>query len=177
MLCAFPLTGGTDVRNGPHACGQYRDDQTGTSNYCHVQGITTYDKWIQHYMDVTANSDDNLYVKQCGFDMTISTAARDFGVVIEANTYLRENSEKYAYMIDELRVFGWDEDKPELIPIQAFFYLKSIQGAFEKAAIYQDDFYKYSGGETVPIVSIELPTNTNRNIEVEYHPRVPHIED
>lgn len=174
VFCAFPSDGGTGGRGGAHACGRGQRDQIGTSEYCHVQGITTYQKWIQHFEDLMAVTVEDLDVRQCAFDMTISTATEDFSVVLRANEYVRHNSEMYAYVINELRVMGWDENKPKPIPIQAFFYLPKSPGAMEKAAKYQDDFYKLSGGEIVPIVGIELPTKTNRNIKIEYLQRNPH---
>lgn len=170
VFCAFPVDGHTDGRAGLHACGksQRKDDPNGSSDHCDTQGITTYNKWIKHYSSIK-NQSGYFIRRQCAFDMTIATAPQDFGIVLQANAYIRKQK-RYSFRNNELLIQTWNEKKPQNIPIEAFFYLIDVPNTLSKAKRYQNDYLKLTG-EEIPIVGIRLPTPTNMNITIEYVPR------
>lgn len=170
VFCAFPVDGWTDFRAG-HRCGKNTGDGSGKSSHCDTQGITTYNKWKEHYRQVTS-ARGNFAANQCAFDMTKSTAAKDFAVVVKANSYLRKYT-GYAFVNNELLFHAWNANNPKDLPIEAFFYLLNVPSSLEKAKAYQDYYYKRSGGEKIPIVGLRFPTKSNRNIHVEYFKRMP----
>lgn len=167
VFCAFPVDAHSDGRSGEHGCGHSRDDPTQKSGHCNDKGIKTYNKWVSSYHSIMGSSNKNFVTRQCGFDMTTKTAAADFATVIKANTYLRKHSKTYAYRNNELVVHSWNEKKPKNLPIEAFFYIRGVSGAYEKAVKYQDQF-RQACGETVPIVGIRLPTKADANISIKY---------
>lgn len=158
VYCAFPLDAHTDDRSGEHACGQSNSDRFGTSKHCDEQGITSFPDWFKHYVRTTRFG-GNFVTNQCAFDMTKSSAAQNFAVFLLSNMFLRLFSE-YSLRNNELLVQGWDEEEPQNIPIEAFFYLLDKDGASAKAEAYQADFYKETG-EIVPIVGIRLANEAN----------------
>lgn len=163
VYCAFPLDAHTDGRAG-HGCERLTSDTTGSSRHCNDQGITSLDKWKSHYHGIMSSWNRNFVVRQCAFDMTKSTAARDFAIALKANSYLRYSNE-YSFRNNELLIHMWDENKPKLLPIEAFFYLIDSPGAYATARKHQRDFRKGCGGNK-PIVGIRLPSPSNPNIYV-----------
>lgn len=103
-----------------------------------------------------SGSNANLDGRQCAFDMTKSTAARDFEVVLGANKYLRENT-NFGYRNNELLFDAWDSNKPKDLPIEAFFYLMDYNGAKERAMMFRINYFKQTGVQ-LPVVGIRLPT-------------------
>lgn len=162
VLCAFPVDAHTDDRED-RGCGQSRSDQQiGSSKPCDKQEITSITKWIPYYERTTRGTDRSFVVMQCGFNMTKrETAAEDFATLLNATAHLRNKSAKFSLRNNELLFSGWNANKPENIPIEAFFYLLDTPGALEKAEMYQTDYYKLTG-EVVPVVGIRLPTDSIR---------------
>lgn len=163
VLCAFPLDAHTDARGGSHGCGQSRDDPSGTSRHCDVQGITSFGKWKHHYKSIMHSWNRNFVTRQCGFDMTKRDAAKYFAITLEANSYLLTHS--FPFINNEILIRSWNENRPENLPIEAFFYIIDTPGAHNKAKMHQNDFCRKTG-EKVPIVGIRLPTNRNLNIHI-----------
>lgn len=163
VLCAFPVDAHTDDRED-RGCGQSRSDQQiGSSKPCDKQEITSITKWIPYYERTTRSADRSFVVMQCGFNMTKrETAAEDFATLLNATAHLRNKSAKFSLRNNELLISGWNANKPENIPIEAFFYLLDTPGALEKAEMYQTDYYKLTG-EVVPVVGIRLPTDSIRS--------------
>lgn len=155
VFCAFPVDAYTEYRDD-HGCGKSNRDPTETSRPCDAQGIETLFDWTIHYNRIESSTNPRFDIRQCGFHMNKQTASEDFALVLEANSYLRGGT-NYSLRNNELLVHAWDENRPEYLPIEAFFYLLDFPGAYEKAKVYQAEYFKYSGGETVPIVAINLP--------------------
>jgi len=166
MFCSFPVDGFTDYRNGRHACGETIGDTSGKSGHCDKLNIRSIENWKSNFINI-ANYPER---KQCGFDMTIETAADDFAVNIKARSWLQ--SQRPSLRINELRMHAWSGKKVKKIPIEAFFYLIDTVRGKARAEKYQDDYYAKSNGEIVPIVGIRLPTAT-KSFEVIYHNRTP----
>lgn len=157
IRCAFPLDGNTFNRAND-GCGQSSGDKTGLSKHCDALGITTIKKWIQTY-------NDNLSSKQCAFDMTKKTAARDFEIACQANSYIRANSKKYFLNNNELLMNAWNVNQPDKLPIQAFFYITTTNNGYTAAKLYQKEYHDLTRGN-IPIVGIFLPNTRKGNIMI-----------
>lgn len=147
-------------------------EKTDKSSHCDLQGIVTLDKWIKHYKDVTKKENNDFGKLQCGFDIT-KNGAKTFALAIDAKNYLRQNSQKYGWKHTELRIKAWNEEYPEKIPIEAFFYVifganeaDQTEKGKERALHYQTDYHSQTG-EWRPIVGIRLPTKNNLTIHIE----------
>lgn len=112
VRCAFPLDGHTDGRTD-RGCGQHFKDETGLSKRCDELGVTTIEKWSHNYHSWTDHED--LITKQCAFDMTKVTAARDFEIVGQANNYIRANTKEHFLKNNELLMTAWNENQPDKI--------------------------------------------------------------
>lgn len=167
MYCAFPTNARCDGRLGRYGCTTLPGDfSTAFSTYCHEKNITTIDKWIAHYYDVMLSGYDTRFSKrQCAFDMTKPTAARDFAIMSEANTFLRTHATEFAMMNNEVRIEAWDENEPSKLPIQAFFYIEDMDWGLATAQLYRDEYHVLTG-EKLPIVSIRLPESLEGNTEI-----------
>lgn len=123
VVCAFPADGNTDDRSGHHRCEKFHTDSKGESN--HTQKITSLEKWIERFKKIVVIEKGDLFNRQCGFDMTSKdfSAAEQFDLVIKTKKYLHEYSPDYAWRANEVRVQIWDENHPEYLPIEAFFYM------------------------------------------------------
>lgn len=161
VYCAFPVDAYTEYRDD-HGCGKSNIDPTETSKSCDVQGIKTIADWTAHYNRIESSTNPRFDIRQCGFHMKKQSASKDFALIIAANSYLRRGT-NYSLRNNELLVRAWDENKPDHLPIEAFFYLLDFPGAYEKAKIYQADYYKYSGGEILPVVAVRLPKLFQQN--------------
>lgn len=159
VYCAFPVDGHTDGRRG-HGCGQSRkrDDPKGTSKHCNSQGINSFDKWFAHYNKIVKRR--GYFVrKQCAFDMTKKTAARDFEIILRAKNYMQNS--KYGLRNNEILFHDWKDNDPKDLPIEAFFFLENRRDGYKKAKRYQEDYRRLSG-EVIPIVGITLPSPSNQ---------------
>lgn len=163
VLCYFPVDGHTDVRLD-RGCGQRDNDTIGISRPCHLQNITTFPRWVEHFKEIT--DETILFImSQCGFDMTKKTELDNFSVALQANIYL-QNGTTLASIASELRVESWDENNTKTLPIEAFFYFSDTKNGKKEAIKYRNDFFIRSGGEKIPIVEIQLPTKTNPEIHI-----------
>lgn len=166
MYCAFPLDAFTNARSGQYGCGQSLGDNTASSKYCQEQNITTIDEWIGHYYRIMLSGNRRFSERQCAFDMTKPTAARDFDVMSKANKFLRQNSKRYTLINNEVRIEAWNENEPSKVPIQAFFYvIESKERGLAAAQLYRNDYHVLTG-EKLPIVSIRLPSSHDESIEI-----------
>lgn len=161
VYCAFPVDAYTEYRDD-HGCGKSNIDPTETSKPCDAQGIKTFSDWTMHYNRIESSTTPRFDIRQCGFHMNKQTASEDFTLILKANSYLR-GEKNYALRNNELLVHAWDENRPNDLPIEAFFYLHNFPGAYKKAKIYQAAYYKYSGGETLPVVGVRLPKRFQQN--------------
>lgn len=143
---------------GKHGCGKSQSDKTGSSTHCDAQGITTYQKWKRHLNDVISNFGE----LQCAFDMTLSTAARDFAITLKANAHLRKMG---SMANNELLFHMWTAERPQKLPIEAFWCFRGSKKSCAKAKSYQKHYFRKTG-EKRPIVGIRLPTKSNPNISI-----------
>lgn len=165
VYCSLVVDGWTDGREGRHGCGKSQSDTTGTSRHCDAQGITSFNKWKTHYNSIMTGPNVSLEPKQCAFDMTLSTAARDFSIMLKAKTFLRSKNDKYSYINNELLFHIWTAERPKKLPIEAFFYLIDSQGALDQAKKHQAEYLQRTG-EKRPIVGIRLPSAANPRITI-----------
>lgn len=166
VYCAFPTDGGTDARTG-HGCGTYNNDPM--SDHCDKVGITTYDAWVSNFNRIKNSNDTNFVARQCAFDMTISSRAKDFDIIRQANQYIQKNSSKYYMRNNELLVHAWNEDNAAPLPIEAFFYLIDSTDGLKHAQEFQRDYYNQANKEFVPIVGIKLPQNPTDELTVRFN--------
>lgn len=165
VYCAFPTDGGTDSRSG-HGCGMYNNEAM--SNHCDRVGITSYNAWVNNFNRIINSNNPNFVDRQCAFDMTIASRAKDFDIIRQANQYLQKNSSKYYMRNNELLVHAWNENNASPLPIEAFFYLIGSTNGLKHAQEFQRDYYNQANKEIVPIVGIKLPQTPNDELTVTY---------
>lgn len=142
LLCSFPHDAITGAR-GSSGCGA-------SSRYpvesvpCKEQGIDTVDAWRKHFAEVTSFPDQ--FNHQCGFGVdqrsfALSIASRVPGGMVEVMQHM------------ELMVGIWPLDKPQDVPLEAFFYTAGPyeEKGLEGAQVIQRD-YNLVTGKVIPIV-------------------------
>ena len=165
VYCAFPMDGGTDARPG-HGCGMYNNEAM--SDHCDRVGVTSYSAWVNNFNRIMNSNDSNFISRQCAFDMTISSRAKDFDIIRQANQYIQKNSSKYYMRNNELLVHAWNDDNAAPLPIEAFFYLIDSTDGLKHAQEFQKDYYNQANKEVVPIVGIKLPQSPSDQLTVSY---------
>lgn len=167
-FCAFPISARTEFRRGEHGCGEYfKDTKNGQSRDCGMQGINTLKKWKAHFQNVLkTNGEDKIEVSQCSFSMIKKDMAKSFALALEAKKALRHSCRVCSPYQIEIVVRAWNENFPEKLPIEAFFYLTGFKRGREEAFRYQSDYFKLTN-ETVPVVAIQLPTDNDLTLHVE----------
>lgn len=167
VACWYPLDGATYYRN---AAGQLgcRDSIVvfpfpGVSRPCREQGITTAQQWIDHFNNPAGSAYPQAY--SCSFMTTDGLgeeAAMGFweGIRVRAILGNRAFSEN-----NELRIRTWSESRPDLLPIEAFFY---VGDGLSNARTDQQKYYNKSGGIFVPIVKMTLPANSGDSAHFSY---------
>ncbi|XP_072161377.1 uncharacterized protein [Bemisia tabaci] len=151
--CAFPLDAHTDHRLGKHSCGQSEVDLKGESGPCHKQNIRTFQDWLAHYQRLEGPY--AFYQNQCGFSMTLRSSAKLFKTVLRANHFLQ--NEDLLFKNSEIIIQAWDDEQPEMLPIEAFWYDIDYLHARGTARIFQSDYKNATGGMIVPVVAIQFP--------------------
>ncbi|OTA19610.1 hypothetical protein Xbed_02290 [Xenorhabdus beddingii] len=146
-LCYFPIDGDTDDRSDK-GCGSSLGHQNRGS--CQQQNVTTAEQWVNYY----ANNRD----AQCGFDVTGDGSANIFMQAIKVRSLIDLPSN------NELLLATWEQDIPEKLPIEAFFYQND---GLQDAQHDQKDFYQ-STGTLIPIIKITFPQNKNEDILFTY---------
>lgn len=160
VLCAFPTDAWTNYR-ADQGCGT--DPTYGAaSRPCQDQGITTGQQWFQHYQ---AANNNQPYYYECGFnvrDQNNVDSAQAFHAMLDGmhllggtqlNQPLRPVHEQ-----NEVRIATWPQDIGDRLPIQAFFYTESA--GLAGAQSDQKDFYNTYKGMFVPVVELNLPSES-----------------
>ncbi|MBV6286102.1 DUF2599 domain-containing protein [Pseudomonas aegrilactucae] len=145
VLCAFPVDAyGWHRTDGP--CDK-------PENSCRGKGITTGAQWLAHFRSPGAQHE------KCGFDVSKNAKdnnpAADFMAIRDAMKLLGND---LFDQWNELVLYPWQQNTPETVPLEAFFY--SGQGV-EEARKNQTDFYNQAG-RVIPIVRITLPASFDR---------------
>ncbi|HEY0332983.1 MAG TPA: DUF2599 domain-containing protein [Stenotrophomonas sp.] len=162
VLCAFPIDGASDRRNGS-GCGDYNLTST-VENACQQMGVTTAEQWITRYRQA-----DPTYKQgsQCSFDVRQGAAhgtANAFQQNLRARNLL--GSEGFA-MNNELVLSPWAVDAPGSLPILAAFYTNSA--GIAGARLSQIQWYQ-STRQFLPAISIRLPQSQSQNASFRYEP-------
>ncbi|CDG20492.1 HvnC; halovibrin [Xenorhabdus poinarii G6] len=152
ILCYFPIDGGTDARNNK-GCGS----PTGYPDLgsCQQQNITTAEQWVYNYVNVN-NSNRSV---QCGFDVTGDNSAKIFMEGLKVSSLIK------LPLNNELAIAVWDQNIPNKLPIEAFFYQND---GLKDAQHDQKDFYQ-STGKIIPIVKMTFPSSPDGNITFVYN--------
>jgi hypothetical protein len=148
VLCMFPVDGATNVRT-ENGCGVAQGAQS-NSDLCHRQGIYTAEQW---YDKRVADRFNNL--SQCGFnvkDDAKEKATLSFNEAIKAMS-LGDNGTIHQQNEMRLATAAWDVNRPETLPIKAFFYLP---GGLEDAQYDQRDYFSTTS-VLVPVIAMTLP--------------------
>ncbi|PHM63728.1 N-acyl homoserine lactonase [Xenorhabdus ishibashii] len=151
ILCYFPIDGGTDARNDK-GCGSYSGYLN--SGSCQQQNITTAEQWVNNYINVN-HFDRNA---QCGFDVTGDNSADIFMQAIKVSSLID------LPLNNELLLAVWDQDIPEKLPIEAFFYQND---GLQDAQYDQKDYYQ-STGILLPIIKITFPRDKSEDVRFTY---------
>lgn len=142
-----------------------RDTSKGTGT-CEVQGINTLKRRTTHFQSVLKTRGKNyIEVCQCSFDMTTKDAANSFALALEAKKYLRHGSHAYSLYHNEIVIKAWNDNFPEKLPIEAFFYISGCIKGRNDAFQYQRDYLRLTN-VTIPVVVFRLPTANDPNLYV-----------
>ncbi|WP_312213374.1 Ig-like domain-containing protein [Pseudescherichia sp.] len=159
VLCSFPIDAATNSRDDA-GCGMYNGQSE--SKQCQLQGITDADGWYNHYVKYNSS-----HGSQCGFGLT-----KDYTGVTDAfyQTILSMGkiSDESFQTQNELRIATWQQDIPEQLPIQAFFYTNA--SGLADAQADQRDFYEQTNGMFVPIIQLTLPAAKTADATFTYDP-------
>ncbi|WP_192561046.1 halovibrin HvnA [Pseudomonas gozinkensis] len=159
ILCAFPIDGGTTLRDKP-GCGAHPYDPVG-SRRCQTVGITTAEQWVARWNQY------KMGYNMCSFDVRDSMnnlAADSFYQSIRAHNLANFFAGLHDYI--ELILATWPQDIPSKLPIQAFFYLND---GLAGAQYDQTDFFK-STGIVIPIIKITLPVTPAADAVFTFNP-------
>lgn len=170
VLCAFPHNAGTDHRNQYRGCTHYKYDTTGSSGWCHEQGIVNIDKWIEHYTQIKEKTKDDLrYLGyyQCAFAMWAPNSHHAFQVLLAARAHIQKDKE-LAMKNNELFLQTWTNS--EMAPVEAIFFLRNIPRGLRNAYVLQDRFKEVTK-RYIPVVGFFLPETPNFDLKIEYFSR------
>ncbi|WP_312413678.1 Ig-like domain-containing protein [Pseudescherichia sp.] len=159
VLCSFPIDAATNSRNDA-GCGMYNGQSE--SKECQLQGITDADGWYDHYVKYNSS-----HTSQCGFGLT-----KDYTGVTDAfyQTILsmtKISNESFQTQ-NEMRIATWQQDIPEQLPIQSFFYTNA--SGLADAQADQRDFYEQTNGMFVPVIQLTLPASKTDDATFTYDP-------
>ncbi|SFU95884.1 hypothetical protein [Xenorhabdus koppenhoeferi] len=152
ILCYFPIDGGTDARDD-RGCGTYFGYQNSVP--CQQQNITTAEQWVNNYINVNYSN----RAAQCCFDVTGDGSADIFMQAIKVHSLIDFP------LNNELVLAIWEQDIPEKLPIEAFFYQNN---GLQDAQHDQKDFYQ-STGILLPIIKITFPLDKSKDIRFTYN--------
>jgi hypothetical protein len=160
-LCFFPIDGASDNRT-ERGCGAHKN-YPNTSMPCERQNIKTGEQWRDHY---------RLYGGVgkwggCGFGV-----ANNAGNSAAPNFYEGMRGGTLAYpaggsMPNDLKYMIWAQNIPEILPIEAFFYLKENAAGLELAKNDQRKFFELTE-IVIPIISMTLPSTPESDAKFEY---------
>ncbi|CAI8905976.1 MULTISPECIES: halovibrin HvnA [Pseudomonas] len=160
VLCAFPIDGGTTLRDKP-GCGAHPSEPIG-SRRCQTVGTTTAEEWVARWNQY------KMAYYMCSFDVRDqmdNLAADSFYQSIRAHQLANFFAGPHDYI--ELILATWPQNIPRELPIQAFFYL---EGGLAGAQFDQNDFYNSTGGTIIPIIKIILPASPADDAGFRYFP-------
>ncbi|WP_457969778.1 hypothetical protein M1D68_06925 [Pseudomonas sp. R4-84] len=143
VRCSYPYDGSTFSRSD--SCNEHSVNPS-VSGPCDEQGISTVEQWLAFY-----NSLPNK-ITGCSF----KGDQEYFALSIQARIRLPPASQ-----IDqnEVIIASWDQDIPERIPLEAFFYTVPSQ-ALPQARFFQRDYFEQTG-KFLPIVKVNLAPTAN----------------
>lgn len=159
VLCSFPIDGWTTAR--PDSCGMNTAYPNG-SQRCQAQGIYSANDWYKHFTSIPDIGNQRGY-HQCGFDMSIGkqNTASIFNENIKEIQKIQSLRQYYEY--NEIIIKTWPTvdgkiPNPELLPIEAFFYLDN---GLADAQYFQQDYYNVTK-IWIPIVKmVQNPDGSN----------------
>lgn len=159
VLCSFPIDAATNSRSDA-GCGMYNGQSQ--SRECQLQGITDADGWYNHYIQYNKS-----HTSQCGFGLTddYTDVTDAFYQTILSMAKISNESFKTQ---NELRIATWQQDIPDKLPIQAFFYLNN--SGLASAQADQTDFYNQTNGMFIPVIKLTLPTTQSDDATFTYNP-------
>lgn len=145
VLCAFPV----DAWGWHRAAGPCDKPE----NTCQAKGYTTGAQWLAHFREPGKQEE------KCGFDVSKDAKGKNpaasFMAIRDAMKLL--GNERFDEW-NELVLTPWQQNTPETVPLEAFFYTGTGVGEARKN---QTDFYEKTG-RVVPIVKITLPESYDR---------------
>jgi len=154
LRCIYPFKAATQGMNRPlHGCGfpnsqaNPRPDESTCATL--ADPAITSAKWIAHFKTVGSDT-----VKQC------SLSTQEPAQLI-TSLQARQQLDEANYYLNELLIAAWDETKPEALPIEAFFFNRAKQGAFDHASTMQKAYYQKTQIWR-PIVALNSETGDNK---------------
>ncbi|MGX5057182.1 hypothetical protein ACWKX9_26770 [Enterobacter asburiae] len=175
VLCYFPNNADSGSRAGESGCGEF-PSQDGNHTYvnnsspCQLQGIYTAEQWYEHYIVNNYGGVDNL----CGFNVrdyrkdALGNAQSAFYEGIRTSSLLWQHRDntfagEAVKTNNEMIIRVWEQNIPEHLPVQAFFYLGGNKGR-EHAMHDQQLFYKKTK-LFLPVIKIFIPDIDVKAIE------------
>lgn len=169
IRCAYPKDAVTTLRSN-RGCGGF--DGFAETNECQSLGVTTSEQWVSNY---PKDPDAGRYQSDfCGFALegySDSERRLYFLANIEVQKYLSINYPGMGSPWNEIVFNDWGENKPERIPLMAFFYVANgnlhsltegikqqktfpTGGEAKRIAQKQQSAYYQATGIFVPLISI-----------------------
>ncbi|MFJ4193733.1 hypothetical protein [Pseudomonas sp. NPDC089534] len=146
--CFFPIDGATEWR-ADNGCGQH-SLHGAISRYCSLQGVTTADQFMAHYMANTQAREQ----KQCSFDVRDSSPYQTAALFREAVAAMPRIPKNGLNDENELVVGVWAKQPAAKMPIEAFFYTNA--SGLVQAKKNQASYYTQAAGKIVPIIKLTI---------------------
>lgn len=160
-LCFFPIDGQSDLRKD-RGCGAHIN-YPASGQPCELQNIKTGEQWQAHYkLHGGAGRWGG-----CAFGVSSNagnSAASNFYEGLRGGTLASPGAFN---MPNDLKYKVWEQNIPEKLPIEAFFYLNSNASGLELARNDQIKFFELTE-IAIPIISMTLPATLESNAKFEY---------
>ncbi|MFP0195396.1 hypothetical protein ACKJSM_09510 [Pseudomonas sp. PHC1] len=160
-VCFYVIDGATDMR-ADGGCGQHAYHGA-ISRYCSLQGITTADQFIAHYMANTPVREQ----KQCSWDVRDNSPYQTAALFRQALAAMPRIPKNGRNDENELVVAVWTRQPAANMPIEAFFYTDAA--GLIQAKKNQSSYYTQANSKIVPIIKLTINA-TNWAASFSYNP-------
>ncbi|MGY4525526.1 hypothetical protein [Pseudomonas sp. TE21394] len=148
MRCIYPFIAGTQNAGRPlNGCGFANSEATqADQSTCAtlVDPAVTPEKWLANFARFGSNP-----VNQC------SLSTQDYNQFMTSLAVRRTLSNQASTLLNEVLVPTWDVNKPEQLPIEAFFYNTAVAGSLVNAQALRHA-YRVKTGLSLPIVRLDF---------------------
>ncbi|AXI63639.1 hypothetical protein DLD99_25240 [Pseudomonas kribbensis] len=159
--CFFPIDGATDGR-ADKGCGQHILHGA-ISRFCSLQGITTANQFVAHYMANTSAREQ----KQCSWDVRDNSPYQTAALFREALATMPRIPKNGRNDENELVSAVWAKQPAANMPIEAFFYTDAA--GLIQAKKNQSSYYAQANSIIVPVIKLTI-NSTSWAASFSYNP-------